>query len=55
VLKAISFEKRRGILDGYTREDGIYKTAKRLGTETMGTTEAWMRRKMGGKTPTFIK
>jgi hypothetical protein len=28
------------ILDGYTRDDEIYKAVKRLGTATMGTTEA---------------
>jgi hypothetical protein len=44
-LEAISFEKRRGILDGYTRDDEIYKAVERVGATTMGTTEAWMRRK----------
>jgi hypothetical protein len=39
-LEAISFEKRQGILGGYTRDDEIYKEAERLGTATMGTTEA---------------
>jgi hypothetical protein len=36
----MAFEKRRGILDGYSRDDEIYKAVKRFGTETMGTTEA---------------
>jgi hypothetical protein len=31
-LEAISFEKRRGILDGYSRDDKIYKAIERLGT-----------------------
>jgi hypothetical protein len=39
-LEAISFEKRRGILDGYSRNDEIHKKRERLGTTTMGTTEA---------------
>jgi hypothetical protein len=41
-LEAISFEKRRGILDGYTRDDEIYKAVKRLGQQR------W-------EPPTFIK
>jgi hypothetical protein len=39
-LEAVSFEKRRGILDGYTREDEIYKTVEKLGIAAMGTTGA---------------
>jgi hypothetical protein len=31
-LEAISFEKRRGILDGYTRDDETQKAVERLGT-----------------------
>jgi hypothetical protein len=30
-LEAISFEKRRGIVDGYARDDEIYKEVERLG------------------------
>jgi hypothetical protein len=32
MLEAISFEKRRGIPDGYRRDDEIYKAVERLGT-----------------------
>jgi hypothetical protein len=39
-LEAISFEKKQGILDGYGRDDEIYKAVERLGTAAMGTTEA---------------
>jgi hypothetical protein len=39
-LEAISFEKRRGILDGYTRDDETHNAVERLGTAAMGTTEA---------------
>jgi hypothetical protein len=39
-FETVSFEKRRGILDGYTRDDEIYKEAERLGTAAIGTTEA---------------
>jgi hypothetical protein len=39
-LGAISFEKRRGILDGYTRDDEIYKAVERPGIAAMGITEA---------------
>jgi hypothetical protein len=39
-LEAISFERRQGILDGYSRDDEIYEAVERLGTATMGTTEA---------------
>jgi hypothetical protein len=39
-LKAISFEKRRGILDGYTRDDETHKAVERLGIAAIGTTEA---------------
>jgi hypothetical protein len=35
-LKAMAFEKRRGILNGYTRDDEIYKAVGRLGTTTVG-------------------
>jgi hypothetical protein len=38
--EAISFEKRRGIPDGYSREDETHEEAERVGTATMGTTEA---------------
>jgi hypothetical protein len=40
ILEAIPFEKRRGILDGYSKDDETHKEAERLGTATMGTTEA---------------
>jgi hypothetical protein len=36
-LEVIFSEKRRGILDGYIRDDEIYKEVKRLGTTTMRT------------------
>jgi hypothetical protein len=39
-LKVIFFEKRRGILDGYTRDDETHKAVERLGIAAMGTTEA---------------
>jgi hypothetical protein len=39
-LEAISSEKRRGILDGYSRDDEIHEAVERLGTATMGTIEA---------------
>jgi hypothetical protein len=32
-LEAVSFEKRRGILDGYSRDDKTYKAAERLGLQ----------------------
>jgi hypothetical protein len=48
-LGAISFEKRRGILDGYIRDGEIYKAVERLGIATMGTTKAEVRRKITGK------
>jgi hypothetical protein len=38
--EAISFERRRGILDGYSGDDKTHKAVERLGTATMGTTEA---------------
>jgi hypothetical protein len=38
-FEAISFEKRRGILDEYTRDDEIYKAVERFEIATMGTTE----------------
>jgi hypothetical protein len=40
VLEAISFKKRQGILDGYSRDDDIYKAVERLGTAMMGTIKA---------------
>jgi hypothetical protein len=39
-LEAVSFEKRRGILNGYVRDGEAHKAVERLGTATMGTTEA---------------
>jgi hypothetical protein len=48
-FEAISFEKRRGILDGCSRDDEIYKEVERLGIATVGTTQAWIRRKTTGK------
>jgi hypothetical protein len=39
-LETISFEKRQEILDGYSRDDETHKAVERLGTATMGTTEA---------------
>jgi hypothetical protein len=39
-LEAISFEKRWGILDGYTRDDETHKAVERLGIAAIGTTEA---------------
>jgi hypothetical protein len=39
-FEAISVEKRWGILDGYNRGDETRKEIERLGTTTMGTTEA---------------
>jgi hypothetical protein len=39
-FEAISFEKRRGILDGYSKDDEIHKAVERLGIAAMGTTEA---------------
>jgi hypothetical protein len=39
-LEAISFERRRGILDGYSGENEIYKEVERLGIVAMGTTKA---------------
>jgi hypothetical protein len=39
-FEAISSEKRRGILDGYTRDDETHKAVERLGIAAMGTTEA---------------
>jgi hypothetical protein len=38
-LKAISFEKRQGILDGCSRYGETYKGVERPGTATMGTAE----------------
>jgi hypothetical protein len=35
-LEAISLEKRRGIVDGYNRDDEIYGTVERLGTGNNG-------------------
>jgi hypothetical protein len=45
VLKAtleaiISTEKRRGILDRYSKDDETHKAVERLGMAAMGTTEA---------------
>jgi hypothetical protein len=37
--EVISFEKMRGMLDGYSREDETHNAVERLGTATMGTTE----------------
>jgi hypothetical protein len=39
-LEAISSKKRRGLPDGYSGDDEIYKAVERLGTARMGTTEA---------------
>jgi hypothetical protein len=39
-FEAISFEKRRGILDGYSGDDETHKEVERLGTARMGTTKA---------------
>jgi hypothetical protein len=39
-FKAISFEKRREILDGYSRDDETHRQAERPGIAAMGTTEA---------------
>jgi hypothetical protein len=38
--EAISFEKRRGIVDGYIRDDETHMTVERLGIAAMETTEA---------------
>jgi hypothetical protein len=48
-LEAISFEKRRGILDGYSRDDETHKAVERLGTATMRMTQTWVRRKTIGR------
>jgi hypothetical protein len=39
-LEAISFQKRRGILEGYCKDGKTHKAVERLGTATIGTTEA---------------
>jgi hypothetical protein len=40
MLEAISFERGRGMLDEYSRDNEIYKAVERFGTATTGTTEA---------------
>jgi hypothetical protein len=39
-LEAISFEKRRGTPDGYSRDDKIHREVEGLGTATSGTAQA---------------
>jgi hypothetical protein len=39
-LEVISFEKRRGILDGYTGDEETHRAVERPGDSNDGTTEA---------------